>query len=53
MNNYQCMVCGYVYHPQKGDPPHGIAPDTAFADLPETWRCPSCGADKSKFVEKA
>ena len=31
---YEC-VCGYVYDPEVGDPDNGIAPGTAFEDLPE------------------
>ena len=30
----------------------GIAPGTAFEDIPDDWVCPLCGADKSNF-EKA
>jgi len=46
---YVCSVCGYVYDPVKGDPDNGIAAGTKFEDLPESWTCPVCGADKSKF----
>ena len=31
---YVCLACGYVYDPEKGDEAHGIAPGTAFEDLP-------------------
>ncbi|MCM1292076.1 MAG: rubredoxin [Bacteroides sp.] len=51
MDKYKCTVCGYIYDPAKGDPKHGIAPGTAFEDLPATWVCPGCGAPKSKFVK--
>jgi flavin reductase (DIM6/NTAB) family NADH-FMN oxidoreductase RutF len=47
--SYVCSVCGYVYDEVKGDPDNGIAPGTKFEDLPQTWTCPVCGADKSKF----
>jgi len=43
------MICGYTYHPEMGDPENGIAPGTAFEDLPDTWVCPSCGAEKKLF----
>ncbi|MFX1509395.1 MAG: rubredoxin [Promethearchaeota archaeon] len=46
---YRCEVCGWIYDPEKGDPEHGIAPGTAFADIPEDWACPVCGASKSQF----
>ncbi|TEB16182.1 High molecular weight rubredoxin [Pelotomaculum sp. FP] len=49
---YVCSVCGYTYDPELGDPDGGIAPGTAFADLPEDWVCPVCGAGKGDF-EKA
>ncbi len=47
---YECRLCGYRYIPAEGDPKRNIAPGTAFTDLPETWRCPVCGARKSAFV---
>mgnify|MGYP003291108179 CR=1 FL=1 len=46
-----CTVCGYVYDPEKGDPDNGIAPGTAFEDIPEDWCCPECGAPKDSFSE--
>jgi rubredoxin len=49
MDKWQCTACGYIYDPQKGDPNHGIAPGTAFEDIPDTWVCPECGVDKSMF----
>jgi len=49
MDKYQCDVCSWVYDPAKGDPDGGIAPGTAFEDLPDDWTCPICGADKSQF----
>lgn len=39
---YVCSVCGYVYDEAKEGKP--------FADLPESWVCPLCGAGKSAFV---
>jgi len=50
---YVCSVCGYVYDPDKGDPDSGIAPGTRFEDIPDSWTCPVCGAEKSMFeIEK-
>jgi len=49
MKKYQCSVCGYVYDPAAGDPDSGIAPGTAFEDLPEDWTCPVCGVAKDQF----
>lgn len=51
MKKYRCMPCGWIYDPAKGDPENGIAPGTAFEDLPEDWACPLCGADKESFEE--
>ncbi|HQB55112.1 MAG TPA: rubredoxin, partial [Sphaerochaeta sp.] len=28
---------------------NGVAAGTAFADIPEDWVCPLCGAPKSDF----
>jgi rubredoxin len=52
MDRYVCTVCGYVYDPEKGDPDNGINPGTSFADLPEDWVCPICGAGKSDFEKE-
>ena len=30
-------------------PDAGIAPGTAFEDLPEDWECPQCGVGKDMF----
>jgi rubredoxin len=50
MEKYEC-ICGYVYDPEIGDPDNGIEPGTSFADLPDDWVCPLCGADKDNFTE--
>ncbi len=49
MKKYRCLVCEYVYDPQKGDPDSGINPGTAFEDLPDDWICPVCGVGKDQF----
>ena len=49
MQKYVCGPCGYVYDPEVGDPDNGIAPGTAFEDLPEDWVCPLCGLGKDVF----
>lgn len=49
MQKYQCAICGYVYDPEEGDPDSGIAPGTAFEDIPEDWYCPVCGVTKRDF----
>ncbi len=45
-----CLSCGYIYHPEKGDPEHGVEPGTAACDLPEEWVCPKCGAEQDSFA---
>jgi len=49
MDKWQCGVCGYVYDPAEGDASLGVAPGTAFEDLPESWVCPECGSPKEVF----
>lgn len=46
---YRCSVCSHIYDPAEGDPASNIPPGTAFADLPDDWMCPECGAQKSDF----
>ena len=46
-----CIICGYTYDPETGDPDNGIAPGTPFEDLPEDYTCPICGAGKDFFKE--
>jgi rubredoxin len=43
-----CLECHYIYDPVKGDPKNGIAPGTAWEDVPDTWRCPECKILKAK-----
>ncbi len=38
---YICPVCGYVYDEADNVP---------FADLPDDWKCPLCGASGRDFV---
>lgn len=52
MRKYVCSVCGYIYDEAQGIPEAGIAPGTAWEDLPEDWTCPLCGAAKSEFVKQ-
>lgn len=42
---YVCTICGYIYDEAKEGVP--------FAQLPDTWVCPLCGAAKSAFVPEA
>ncbi|AFG37872.1 rubredoxin [Spirochaeta africana] len=49
MQKYVCVVCGYIYDPEEGDPDNGVEPGTAFEAIPEDWVCPMCGAEKEDF----
>ena len=46
---YYCTVCDWEYNEEEGYPEGGIAPGTKFADLPEDFECPLCGAGKESF----
>ena len=52
MKIYVCGPCGYVYNQAEGDPDNGVAPGTAFEDIPEDWVCPICGMGKEEFEEE-
>jgi rubredoxin len=49
MQKYRCVVCGYIYDPDIGEPDNGILPGTRFEALPDTYVCPVCGAPKDQF----
>ena len=49
MEQWQCMVCGYIYDPQEGDSDGNIPPGTLFEELPDDWVCPVCGTPKDQF----
>lgn len=49
MQKWVCTICQYVYDTAQGDPDNGIAPGTAFEDLPDEWVCPVCGVGKEMF----
>ena len=51
MKKYVCP-CGYVYDPEVGDPDNGVAPGTAWEDVPEDWVCPVCMLGKDAFEEE-
>jgi len=46
-----CVICGFTYDPEEGDPAMGIPPGTPFEDLPEDYKCPICNASKEYFKE--
>ena len=50
MKTWQCIVCGFVYDEEEGWEQDGIAPGTAWDDVPDDWLCPECGVGKIDFV---
>lgn len=46
----ECGICWTPYDPAEGDPVWQIPPGTPFAALPDDWRCPTCDAEKHKFM---
>jgi flavin reductase (DIM6/NTAB) family NADH-FMN oxidoreductase RutF/rubredoxin len=40
---FKCTVCGYIYDDADEEIP--------FAELPDDWVCPLCGAEKTDFIE--
>jgi rubredoxin len=46
---WMCVVCGWIYDEEEGDPDSGLAPGTRWEDVPESWVCPDCGAGKEDF----
>ena len=49
MKKYMCIICGFTYEEAKGYPEDGIPAGTLWADVPEDWVCPDCGAMKDDF----
>ena len=49
MAKYECVVCGWVYDEEKGDPDSGVAAGTKWDELPDDWVCPMCGASREEF----
>jgi pyruvate oxidase len=43
MSYYKCTLCEWVYDESKEGTP--------FAELPDDYTCPICGATKDMFVE--
>lgn len=45
----RCVLCGFVYRPEEGDPESGISPGTPWHEIPDDWVCPDCGSAKADF----
>jgi len=46
---HQCTDCLTIYDPQYGEPDQDILPGTNFKDIPDSFECPVCEADKLSF----
>jgi len=52
MVKWLCTVCNiYIYDEETGDADAGIIPNTGLSELPDSWRCPVCGASIDKFIK--
>jgi rubredoxin len=49
MKKYVCEICGWIYDPEEGVPEQDIEPGTRWADVPDDFTCPDCGASKEDF----
>jgi len=49
MKQWNCELCGFVYDEKAGLTSDGIAPGTAWDEVPADWTCPDCSAPKSDF----
>ena len=49
MKKWLCIICGLIYDEAKGWPADGIAPGTAWEDVPDDWVCPDCLVTKADF----
>ena len=51
MKKFVCYLSGYNKDHAAGAPDEGVAPGTLWVDVPDSFVCPLCGADKSQFSE--
>lgn len=49
MKKWLCIICGLIYDEAQGWPADGIAPGTAWEDVPDDWLCPDCLVGKADF----
>lgn len=49
MKKWLCIICGLIYDEAQGWPSDGIAPGTAWEDVPDDWLCPDCLVGKADF----
>lgn len=46
---WRCQTCDFIYNEAEGIPEEGIAPGTAWNDIPDDWLCPDCAMGKDDF----
>jgi rubredoxin len=46
---WRCELCTFAYDEAKGMPEEGVPAGTRWEDVPDTWCCPDCSANKSDF----
>lgn len=48
---WQCQMqsCGYIYNAEKGCKKNKIEKGVPFEQLPDSYKCPLCGAGKKTF----
>ena len=46
---YLCLLCGYIYDPEIGDPYADVPEGTPFDSLDDDWVCPMCYVGKEEF----
>ena len=46
---YMCLICGFIYDEAAGLAEEGIPAGTRWEDVPDTFGCPDCSAQKSDF----
>lgn len=46
----ECKICWHVYDPAAGCEQWQVPPGTAFAALPDHWRCPVCDGARDQFM---
>ena len=53
MDEWECIVCGYIYDPVEGDPDGRVSAGSLFEDQPDDWVCLDCGVGKDMFEKTA
>ncbi|BCL75584.1 anaerobic nitric oxide reductase flavorubredoxin [Jeongeupia sp. HS-3] len=46
----RCKTCSWIYDPALGDANQGVAAGTTWADVPDSFLCPTCFMGKSDFI---